>query len=483
MSVTHILHPLADLAGTLSQSRRMVALLDVCSGQGVTPFLVGGVVRDWLFHGRLSADIDAVVPPELAKPIAQAVAERLSGKLICLDPQFGIYRVIVFPSLKMIDIAGCIGPDITADLMRRDMTVNALGYNPVTRELLDPAGGLTDLTAGRIRMVSRKNMLDDPLRLIRLFRVGTELGFTDYDAETLALVQENGSRLFRSAVERIHYEWMKLLSAPRCFSHIQLMASVGLLERLFPELSAMHPIPGNDYHHLPLFEHTLELLNQAEIHFPQLPQEIRSALNEPVTPFATRMAVCRLACLFHDLGKPATMSYEPATGRYKFYEHDRVSEILVWGIAQRFPWGKDITRSVMALVRQHLYPGDLLKPSVGDKAFRRFFRRVGTLLPEMILLAIADRYSAQGPKVTRKDLETQKDGLIDLWHRAEAVRAAEPPVVRLLSGRKIMAILGLTPGPQVGKLAKAVDEAYLNGEISTEAEAIDWLQSRFGVKN
>lgn len=474
-------HPLtltpAEFEQTLESAPHLNAFVDLCRSREIPVYLVGGAVRDLLFKGVLSQDLDLVVPKEVAQSVAQAIADQLDGKCICLDESFQIYRVILFPTLEMFDVAGCVGPDIQADLRRRDLTINAIAYDFQTHKLLDPTGGQRDLADGVIRMISPENLLEDPLRLLRVFRFSAELGFSQIDADTLAVIAHHGQKLIRSAPERIHYELMKLFSVPTCYRQVRHMADIGLLEYIFPELSATHAIPSNQYHHLGLFDHTLELLNQLEVHFPDLPTSTQKTLMASVNPFTKRIALVRLACLFHDIGKPATMKVDPAGGKAMFYGHDAVSAEITYGIAIRLKWGKEITKAVAQLVRWHLYPGDLLKPDVTPKAYRKFFRRIEALIPEMIALAIADRYSTQGPLVTQDDLIQHKQGLLALLERYETFQATEAKMPQLLGGEEIMDILGIAPGPSVGKVLKAMTEAQLNGEITTPTEAKQWIQT------
>lgn len=449
--------------------------LALCQAHGVKPYLVGGAVRDLLHSETLSADLDFVVPPEWAKPLSEKLSEQLDAIWITLDDHYQIYRIILKD--LTIDIAACIGQDIHEDLLRRDFTINAMAYDFETESLLDPTGGQEDLKHGILRIVSEKNMLEDPLRFLRLFRIGAELGFKNLDTDG---VKRHGHCLLKVATERIHYEWMRLLSAPESHYYVEHMQQTGLLEYLFPEISAMHPIPENRYHHLPLLQHTLELLRQLEIHLKDLPEDIQKYLQSPWNPFIKRIAIVRLACLFHDVGKPATMSYDPDTDRYKFYGHDEVSAQLVYGIGIRMKWGKDLTDRVAQLCRWHLYPGNMLEPEMTAKAYRKFFRRVGPILSELIPLALADRFSAIGPDISKAELADKKAGLMGLWAKFKDYQAAETaPSSRLLSGQEIMTELNLKPGPEIGKIMHAVEEAYMNGEISTHEEALDWVKGLF----
>ncbi len=479
--------PLNPLMNPLDFERRfqevpqVQAFLEVCRQHQVKPYLVGGAVRDLLYQDILSKDLDVVVPVEAAKSIATALSEVLDAKLICLDEQYQIYRLIIFPQIDMIDIAGCMGETIEQDLRRRDLTINAIAYDFETKAILDPLGGQDDLAHGMIRMVDEKNLLDDPLRLLRVFRIGADLGFTEIEPKTLEAVTRHGEKLIHASSERIHYELMRLFSAPLCYSHLRTMGKCGLLETIFPELSPTRQIPANFYHHLGLFDHTLELLHQLEVHFQDLPQPIQGDLLKPINPFTKRIALVRLACLFHDIGKPATMEYDAEIQKYKFYGHDLVSAEMTWGIAQRLPWGKEVTKTICQLVRWHLYPGDLIKPGITPKGYRKFFRRLGPVLTELIPVAIADRFSAQGPAISKADLEASKAGLIGLWHQYQDFLVAEQQKTNLLTGKDVIMHLKLEPGPQVGDILEAVQEAYLNGELNTKDEALTWIKAHYAT--
>lgn len=449
--------------------------LELCRAQDVSPVLVGGAVRDALRGLGISSDLDWVVPCGQSETLSQQLAEALGGKALCLDADFGIYRVIADKGAWTLDLADQVGPSIQTDLGRRDLTINAIGYDPLEQAILDPYNGQGDLAAGVIRMVSESNLVEDPLRLLRVFRFAAELGFETITPDTLSAVSTHKEALLRSAVERIGYEWLRMLSAPQCAHAVLAMARTGLLEVLFPELSAMHPVPANLYHHLPLFEHTLELLVQLEAHFGDFPDTMQARLNEPFHPGASHLALVRLACLFHDAGKPATMAYDAETDRYRFYGHESVSAQITEGIGERMKWGKPLTEVVCLLVATHLYPGDMLKPEVSAKAHQRFYRRTHPWLAEVLALAVADRFSAKGPAVTLTDLTANKAGLIALWNQYELIEESQKPGQVLLKGRDLIEAFGLSPGPHLGTLLRHVDTAYLNGDISTRDEALTLL--------
>ncbi|MDB5099931.1 MAG: pcnB [Cyanobacteria bacterium RYN_339] len=205
--------------------RRLAALGE---DAGLPLVLVGGGVRDWLL-GRPALDWDLIVPGDPA-PLLARVRKALGRHAATLDDAFGVYR-LVLPDGPSIDFTRLQGADLDADLRRRDLTVNALACRLADGVLLDPTGGLADLEARVIRAVSRANLVDDPLRLLRVFRFMATLPGTINPA-TLGWVRELAPEIQRSAGERIWAELLKLLPAPPV---VALMEETGLLGYVLPE--------------------------------------------------------------------------------------------------------------------------------------------------------------------------------------------------------------------------------------------------------
>ncbi|MCA9799252.1 MAG: HD domain-containing protein [Cyanobacteria bacterium HKST-UBA04] len=492
--VTHAIMPdatdhLVDgLLKRLDCEPAYVALRQTSQAQGVSwLMLVGGMLRDWVLRETVSADLDVVVDPAHAKPLAKALSKVYGCKCIVLDEALGIYRLVVPPTffetnglqgrVVMIDVAARLGNTLADDLARRDLTVNAMGLTLDDAHWHDPYDGLGDAQRRQLRMVSADNFRDDPLRYIRLFRFAATLGGLAMEAGTLVEVRAEGHRLLHVAPERIHYELCRLLDAEQCFDVIGLMQQTGLLGHLFVEWPALQQVPANGYHHLALPEHTLALLQQLEQLWAGLPASMRGALAEPYNATMSRRAVCRLGCFFHDFGKPATMALDDETGRYRFYGHEKVGAELVAGIALRYRWSQQLTRDVCALTRWHLYPHQVMGPEVSDKARHKFFRRLTHVMPELLALALCDRHSTRGTLVSQADVDRDEAQLLALWAAYEVFAKAEAELPPLLSGREVMARLNLQPGPAVGRVLDQLREAQLAGELADKASAEVWLDA------
>lgn len=505
---------------------------------GLNACLVGGAVRDLVLTGELPLDLDVVVYPDeasgtlapgTAKALAMAMANAHDGRLVPLDDTLGIYRVVypegfaaagtesdltdpetepkAEPGARpettpwVLDIAEALHGNLQDDLARRDVTVNAMAIPlcPSPAEamplLYDPFEGLSDLCppAGQprqIRMLSEANILEDPLRMLRVFRMAAQLNQevpTVIEAETLRCCTRHVQNIHRVAAERIQQEFLKLLSAPQCFDALQAMAHSGLLEAILPELKRTRDVPPNQHHHLGLFEHTLELVRQAERFYPTLPEVARQHIGQPFHPMVTRFGLVKLACLLHDIGKPDTWVIEPdiaqpdgslKPGKHTFHGHEALSAEMTDAIGARLKWGNRVTAFTQHLVRWHLYPC-AFGPDSARKSLLKFYRRIEDATPDLLLLALADRFSTQGELITPEILAETETGL--RWLLTEYFATLEnlkaPP---LLDGNTVMTVLKLKPGPKVGKVMAALQEAQQLGQVTTEPEAIAWLERTYG---
>jgi poly(A) polymerase len=222
-------------------------------------WIVGGALRDELL-GRPVRDIDVAVAgdPEQA---ARARAAEVRGPVFQLSEAFGAWRVIDRRTDTIWDFSPLQGATIEEDLAQRDFTINAIARPLDGGELIDPADCRFDLETGTLRVVGPQAFERDPLRTLRLPRFAAELGFTP-DAETERLARASAARLSEATGERIYLELRRLMVADGALAGLQLADRLGVLETVLPEVSALHGIEQSDYHHLDVYDHTLEVLKQ-----------------------------------------------------------------------------------------------------------------------------------------------------------------------------------------------------------------------------
>lgn len=440
-------------------------------------FLVGGAVRDRLLEAA-PKDLDFLVP---ADPfvLGKTVAEQLGGFFVPLDDQRKIARVVLRGG-DDIDLLPIPPGGVEASLAERDFTMNAIAQSIDDGRLVDPFGGQADIRGRRIRSVAEKNLDEDPLRILRVWRFHAALGFA-VDPALLAAVQKRHDKIWSVAAERIAEEWFLTLAAPSAGRTVRAMADAGTLTALFPELVPMRGCEQNVFHHLDVFDHSLaavEVIDRLTAHPEQfVPPDalgvVSDYLARPLVGRRPRHAYLRFACLLHDIEKPSTKTVEPG-GEVHFYGHERTGEISSERICEKLRLARAETDLLGLLVAQHMIfgPGIYEPGSNLDRFFYRLFRDFGGDDGiGLLLLSLADRESSLGPAVTpefnAKHKQFVGDGILRYIGQKERV---VPP--KILSGEDVMAILKLPPGPRIGIILERVRELQAEGKIATRADAV-----------
>ena len=469
---------------SLLKDARIVALNNVLKTfDGAEAYIVGGAVRDACIQKPFPLeDIDVSILKASAKDVAIALHHAVPHtRLVVLDESWGIYRVVFLHEDKQspplfLDLVQVQGDAIEADLARRDLSINALAVHTQKGELLDLYEGQADLNAGVIRAIRRENLKDDPLRILRIFRFHATLNTaqrpTTIEEQTLRWAKEYLPYLHTVAKERMAVEWFKLLSAENAFPTIQIMADTGILEALFTPLKALKMVSPNTHHHLPLWEHSLELVRQAELIYPILDPHTQEALKRPSSHGATEYGLVKMSCLFHDIAKPHTWKVE-ANFRHRFLGHEKKGVDVLNPLLSAWKLSQAVKHRVSRLVEWHLYPCTFDEQS-SEKSRLRFFRRMEDDTPFLIVLALADTLSTRGHAFTPDDVATAQADLLDLLHRywqGKAQRQAPP----LLDGESIMQVLGIPPSPRVGEILAQLKDAQALGQIHSREEALSFI--------
>ncbi|GAA5511622.1 A-adding tRNA nucleotidyltransferase [Deinococcus carri] len=412
----------------------------------VGALLVGGAARDWL-RGVPPKDFDWAVPDPARA--ARELAAQVGGSAFPLDEARGYWRVHAPASVQHDFVP--LPEDVTDDLLRRDFTVNALALT-AGRKVLDPAGGQADLRARRLRMVSEANLREDPLRAWRAVRFEVTLGFRLDAATEAAVRQVAAGRLPLPAPERVRDEVQALLLHAEAARGMARLEDLGLLALTLPELREGRGVMQGGFHHLDVFGHGLEALHQLLARFPDVDLPLR------------------WAALLHDVGKPRTRDTQTRLDRTTFYEHERVGAELARQALTRLRLPAAEVDRVAALVRAHMAHLPL-----NEREARRFVHRRRELLPDLLRLMLADREAARGPQSTPATRQAYALGLERVLAALEEQPAPPPP---LMTGRDVMALLDVPPGPAVGEALRAVAEAQALGEVRSPEEAQAFLLGR-----
>ncbi len=437
--------------------------------------LVGGPVRDAML-GRPVTDLDFTTS---ARPEeTRAILEALGAKIWDVGRDFGTIAARVHSETVEITTYRAeiyrddsrkpevtFGDTIEGDLVRRDFTINALALMLPELKLVDVSGGVEDLVAGKIRTpgAPEASFTDDPLRMLRAARFAAQLGF-EVVPDTQEAMVRLADRLDIISAERIRDELVKLLSANDPVPGIRLLVDTGLAERFLPELTALLETQDDHGRHKDVYEHSLTVLRQAI--------ELESV--RKTGPDGDPDIVLRLASLLHDIGKPATRRFEP-TG-VTFHHHDVVGAKLARKRLRELRFDNDTIKRVARLIELHLRFFGYSDQSWTDSAVRRYVRDAGGELAQLHILTRADVTTRNRRKAER--LEHAYDDVerrIEELAEAEELAAVRPE----LDGEQIMALLGVKPGPVIGRAYKfllelRLDEGPVGEEAATERLLAWW---------
>lgn len=456
-------------------------------------YIVGGFVRDLLLK-RKSYDLDFIVVNKDSLELTSNLASELNGSWFVLDDETKTTRLVLKDenSLKYtFDFTPVSDALLENDFARRDFTVNTFAINLKNPDFVEDRFSAFDDLKEKIliRAVNLKNLLDDPIRFLRAFRFSAILNGA-IESKTFDFIKDNLTCFNQEiASERIASELWKIFDYDLSFKTIIKISDSGLLEKIFPELSPMRKVPPNIYHHLWLYDHSLELVKTCEEKFISVPDWVANELLEQFSSAESprKIGIVKFACMLHDLGKPGTWEIKKINGEEKhtFYGHDKLGEEITDRICERLKLSNSIRDSAKKLVRYHLRPFQLSQNNapITERALYRFFRDTDTDTTMLLMLAMADLYATVGPKVTDSDLKTGEKLILYLFeeyrkYRTETEEIASKP--KLLDGNEIMKITGLKPSPEIGLILKDLDEAIAVGEIKTKEQAIHWLKEKIG---
>jgi tRNA nucleotidyltransferase (CCA-adding enzyme) len=447
---------------------RVVALAAAISEAGGRALLVGGCVRDTIM-GKQPKDWDLEVY-NLAPQRIREVLDQF-GPVNAVGESFTVYKLgrhldVSIPRRerksgrghKGFVIEGDPTMSIDAATRRRDFTINAILQDPLTGELIDPFNGRRDIEQRILRVVSADTFVEDSLRVLRAAQFASRFEFEiDHATVELCLTID----LSDLPPERIWGELEKLLlHSTRPSVGLEWLRRLGVLEKLFPEIQNLIDVPQDPEWHPEgdVFVHTKLVIDRA--------RELIDDLSYP------KQVTVMLAALAHDFGKPPTTQF--LEGRWRSRGHEEAgippTESFLDRINVHTIDGYDVRRQVIALVREHLKPGEFYKKrdEVGEGAFRRLARRCEPSL--LYRVAKADSLGRNAEWVPRErwyGSEAQE------WfiERSRELEVEQRPPDPILLGRHLLE-LGVEPGPEMGDITRAVYEMQLDGRVRDLDEAI-----------
>jgi tRNA nucleotidyltransferase (CCA-adding enzyme) len=443
----------------------LVRLLAAMRAAGGRPYLVGGAVRDGLL-GLAIKDYDVEVFGLPAARLESLLA--LHGRVDAVGQAFRVYKLSgvegvagavdvalprrdskAGPGHRGIAVEGDPALSVEEAARRRDFTMNAILFDPATGRLLDPWGGQRDLAAGLLRAVDARTFGEDPLRALRAVQLAAryELEVDPTTADLCAAMP-----LAELPAERVFGEIEKLLlRARRPSLGLALLKAWGTLPVIAPELVPLEATPQDPGWHPEgdVWAHTLQVVDEA------------AGLLGDLAEDRPRQLAVMLGALCHDLGKPATTRFED--GRIRSRGHEEAGLPPTTSLLDRWDvhtlLGYDVRAQALALVAQHLKPGQLFdeRDKVTDGAIRRLARKCE---PDLLY------------RVAKADCLGRRPGVFEpvamewFLERVLSLDVAVRPPEPILKGRDVLA-LGVSPGPEVGRILRAVYERQLDGVVTT----------------
>jgi poly(A) polymerase len=348
---------------------------------------------------------------------------------------------------------GSRNPDVvyttlTEDAKRRDFTVNALFENISTGEILDLVDGRADLQLGFLRTAIDPALIfiDDPLRMLRAVRFQTRFNW-ELDKLLVAAAEGAAWRIETISAERIRDELVKMLEGPRPAQAIRLLEELNLLSFILPEIQTLKGVTQNAYHVDDVFDHTLKVLRAT-------PPDL----------------VTRLTALFHDVGKPITRSIGE-DGRVHFYDHEEKGVEITRTALERLKFPNAVVDTVSALVGAHMRfkqagPEGAI---VSDRALRKARAEFGAHLPRLLDVMHADN-------LAHSEEHALPHQIPGVRARLAALQDEAPKPTLPINGRDVMELLGIGPGPEVGRYLKVVEEAWYADPTITREVAVALIE-------
>ncbi|MDP8216696.1 MAG: HD domain-containing protein [Candidatus Kaelpia imicola] len=443
-------------------------------------YLVGGFLRDLILgRKRDSLDFDFASSGDVGS-ISKKFAESIGGSWVSLDDFNRIYRVVIREeSIIQYDFSALRGESIEEDLKSRDYTINALGLKVEkkgldTENLIDPCGGLNDLSKEIVRVISEDNLLSDPLRILRRVSIASYLDFT-IEPSSYELLKKHSGLIKSIAGERISFELFRLFQGSSSYKYVQILHQLGILSIILPGWAGLSiPDPG-PYHHLPVDFHSIESLKQLESLLEDLADNLRvqDYLNEKIRENRRRVDILKLAALLHDIGKGSAY-FVDSDGKIKFTGHDKLGREMIDDLALELKLSKRESTMISDMVYYHLRPGCLIECIHSKKAKFRYFRDTDSEAVSIMLLSVADKSATRGELSDLNDIANHREVLLDLieeyFNKSEEII---PP--KLINGNDIIEILKIEPSRKVGQILKEIQERQALGEIKTREDAMKYI--------
>jgi len=466
-------------------------IINVSDEKKLDVYLVGGALRDLFIKqtdSKKAIDWDFTVKSG-ALELAKQVARKLKAHYVVLAENHKTARVIHHYNQQefRLDFTDFRAKTLRGDLKKRDYTINSL-YADVRdlfygrAEIRDCFNAIADIKSRKLRIISKDNFKDDPLRILRGYAFCCQWGFC-FDQPTAMLLKNNVLRIAEVSPERVSEELAKIFTAKSSYKHVLKMDSFGVLDVIFPEIKALRGVDQGLFHHLDVWDHSLVCLDQLEKLLRVLPEKIPAEFAEKVKVYLaqelcgnrSRLWLLKLACLLHDIAKPQT-KFVGEDQRVHFYTHEKQGSLIVRKIGKRLKLSRKEILILSDMVLYHLRAGQLVNSRPSKRSKFRFMRDTMDSAVLILLLTIADRWAMRGSLSKGENFVFHEDELfkmiIEFFQQQNIINKKK----KLLNGDELMILLGIAKGPIVGKILTQVEEAQAIKTIRNKQQAENLAQ-------
>jgi len=449
------------------------------SSRRIKFYLVGGILRDLLMQRRKdNPDFDLSIKKGALR-FGKMLAREIKAVFVLLDQEHGACRLVkkIDGRIYTIDLTDFRAKSIEEDLKHRDFTINSLALElkdiftkaDLSGKLIDPYSGINDLKNKLIRLTAKTSLVEDPLRILRAFSFSSMLGFKLH-TDVIKSARLNKNKLKIVSAERVRDELFKVFDTPLAYPALVAWDKLKIIDVILPEIKPMRGIGQGPYHHLDVWQHTLETVRQLELVFVQLGKKdrLREYLNQIIGGSHRRLALLKFGAILHDLGKPKALRHEK--GKIIFHGHERVGLGMARVIGRRLKLSNEECSSLERTVLWHLRPGYLADSCAPTKRARfRYFRDTGADALGVLLLSLADQRATKGRLTTATSRVNHEKTVAKLIN--ELFKKQTKKSVPFVNGHEIMRKFSLTPSPLIGKILNELEELQAIGAIHNKIEA------------
>ena len=477
---------------------------DLCAPNQVV-YIVGGAVRDAI-SGRQLHDMDFVMAEDPTH-LAKRLAKRLKAGFFVLDDERHTARVVYYDregNFSPLDFVQFTGRNLKEDLHNRDFTINAMAVSVgALKDVIDPLDGRSDLQKGLLRPCSDHALTDDPVRVLRGVRLAVQFGL-DYAPGLEAALENAAALLPMTTYERQRDEFFRILAGPDPAAGLRDCWRFRVFDSLIPPVVELAAIPASPPHHLPLFDHTMQSVENyhqlvnifqnggtdrdgddwrfkaALDALGKFSNQIGIFFSEEITPGRSKGALAIFSALLHDIGKPLTVKAGD-DGHLHFENHATIGAEIAYQAAKQLQLSNAESDWVSRVVRyHHMHLMSFVEngSSPDRRTIYRFYKMTGIVGVAIVFHSLADILATIGSNLDRerwkKVLSVARDYLSAWWEQHEAIISPTP----LLDGHDLQVMFGMEPGQQIGHLLAQLVEEQASGTIHTREQAQGFIRKQ-----